>query len=409
MAHTGNSQSPTSAATTSQPHRLAGETAVQPTALAGPHTLVSLVEAVPTATATDQMATPIIAAQPQPEPTAVNTTADTTADTAVDTAAVTPTTAQSPLTKPQAFYGEENIASTHLSVEEVEEMFASQQRPAPTTQRPATPTTRVGGTQVMDDSDMDKLLRSLGDDANIDYFPEWARPTVYKFPARQPAQRYSADDVYLEDEEAVAEDDDALSEVRQTVRDLEVTVATIDDTTVETRGQIRDLAEDVRVGLDAVDEGMGCLRAQNTALTEEVRELRVAVNTMRQHIATLIRLLAGEPVQDSVPITTGQPTRATAQQPKAFASPVKPTVTATVTAVKPTVTAVRATPTVTPTATGTPMPTVATPVKAETTPIPTVATPVKIEPRQTQQTAEWAIQEAESMADAAINLTGGYY
>lgn len=191
----------------------------------------------------------------------------------------------------------ENVGSDELTVEEVEALFAAQQPQKPSNKP-------MGSTAVMDENDMDRLLKSLGEDSvstsQYAWLPSWAHDPKPKSGAgaKQPP-RYTADDVYATTDDVYGDEtsDEKLVEVRQIVRDLEVTAATIDDTTVATRDAVKDLAEEVRTAqtqIGNVEEDMATMKAQNAALTEEVRELRHAVVTMRSHVATLIRLLAGE-------------------------------------------------------------------------------------------------------------------
>jgi hypothetical protein len=148
----------------------------------------------------------------------------------------------------------------------------------------------------MGQSDMDRLVSSLGGDAEATssyaWLPTWAKDKPRTYPPASRRTAYSADDVYAEDTYA---DGDPSEEIRRIVIDLETTVATIDDTTVDTRDKVRDLSEDVRslqIQTNDVEDGIGHLKAQNTAMTEEIKELRHAIVTMRNHVATLIRLLA---------------------------------------------------------------------------------------------------------------------
>jgi Mg2+ and Co2+ transporter CorA len=65
---------------------------------------------------------------------------------------------------------------------------------------------------------------------------------------------------------------------------------------------VSDLTEEVRTlqdQVESIDDNFSKVKAQNAALTEEISELRLAVVTMRTHLATLIRILAplsAEPV-----------------------------------------------------------------------------------------------------------------
>ena len=173
----------------------------------------------------------------------------------------------------------ENVAADALTPAEIDALFAAQ------TSRSQNP--MVGSTAVMDESDMNTLLRSLGEDpgAQSAWLPGWA---------------YDAAAAYDDD----AADDDAsarannarannASETLQIVRDLDNTVATIDDTTVATRDGVLDLAEAVKT-LQAQVEGIGdnqsIVKVQNAVIAEEVRELRAALIEMHKSLATLVEL-----------------------------------------------------------------------------------------------------------------------
>ena len=179
---------------------------------------------------------------------------------------------------------EANVAADELTPEEVEALFAAQDGAKKT---PA---------NAITENDMDSLLRSLGDEqAASPWLPSWALE-----------KKNSAKRQLYSDEDIVANVDDlhpledTLEEAVQLIRDLENAVATVDDTTIATRDTLREFVEGVTAQLVDIEEGNSIVKAQNAALTEEVRELRHVVVTMRSHIATLIRLVvskqSGEPV-----------------------------------------------------------------------------------------------------------------
>jgi len=74
-----------------------------------------------------------------------------------------------------------------------------------------------------------------------------------------------------------AGEEDSLAVIEQITRDVEIAVATLDDTTVEVRDRVRELTEDVKTTqaqITDIEECVATIRAQNAVLMEELRELR---------------------------------------------------------------------------------------------------------------------------------------
>ena len=104
---------------------------------------------------------------------------------------------------------------------------------------------------------------------------------------------------------------DSPLETLQIVRDLENTIATIDDTTIDTRDRVSDLSKMVsgltkvvkslQAQVTSIDGNLLEVKSQNAALTKEVHEFNLMVVTMREQLTTLIKLLAA-PASDSVTI-----------------------------------------------------------------------------------------------------------
>jgi hypothetical protein len=168
----------------------------------------------------------------------------------------------------------ENVSAGELTVEEVEALFAAQRAGSgsPWPGPPAAPGPRgpapVGS--APGESDMDRLLRALGEDRRA-WLPPWAESDPSAARDRRP--KYTVADAYA-DESGGAE---GPLELRRSMRDLEVSLAAVDDTTVETRDKVAELVEKVaalRALLEGQDESLGTLKAINGALTEELRELR---------------------------------------------------------------------------------------------------------------------------------------
>lgn len=235
----------------------------------------------------------------QPTPAATDEKTEAVAS-AIDhriAAAVAPAAATPAAATPVHPAREENVSPFELTVEEAEALFASQHRPNP---RGAS----MGSTAVMDENDMDRLLQTLGEDAESNQYawlPSWAKSNPKA--ARQ-APRYTADDVYAAADEVHGGEDDQLASIGQIVRDLEVSVATIDDTTVSMRSRLADLDEEVRTAqqqLTNIEEDTALIKAQNVAMVEEMRELRHNFTVMRSHLASLVRLMTGEPARGPIP------------------------------------------------------------------------------------------------------------
>ena len=164
----------------------------------------------------------------------------------------------------------ENVGADELTVAEVEAIFANQVvRPDASTE--ATPT-------AMSENDMDAVLRSLGEDTGMAWFPTWAAGPPPK------STRPNTDPNITEDA--------VLSEIHQVVKELESSVATVDDTTVATRDRVTDLAEEIRtqqIQLNDVAEDVGAIKAQNAALAAELSELRGIMLAVRNNMASLVR------------------------------------------------------------------------------------------------------------------------
>jgi len=98
-------------------------------------------------------------------------------------------------------------------------------------------------------------------------------------------------------------------ETLQIVRDLENTIATIDDTTVDTRDRVSDLTNMVsgvtkdvkllRAQVTSIVNNISKIEIQNSALTKEVQEFNLMVVTMREQLTRLIQHLAA-PTANSV-------------------------------------------------------------------------------------------------------------
>ena len=183
---------------------------------------------------------------------------------------------------------EANVAADELTPEEVEALFAAQNGVKKT---PA---------NAITENDMDRLLRSLGDEQAAS---PWRPSRALEKKNSAKRQLYSYEDIFANVDDLHPREDsreDTLEEAVQMIRDLENAVATVDDTTIAIRDTLREFVEGVTAQLVDIEEGNSIVKAQNAALTEEVRELRHVVVTMRSHIATLIRLVvskkSGEPV-----------------------------------------------------------------------------------------------------------------
>ncbi len=176
----------------------------------------------------------------------------------------------------------ENVEYDELTIEEVEAMFATQKPDA----KPA------GVTSVMDESDMERLLNSLGDKDGYEWLPAWARS-----PTPVPAKTYTPEDVYEDAPDDVSSGDETLQEVKSLICDMEVSVASIDDATTATRDLMRSAVEDVQTmqsQLGNIEDDVGTLKAQNAALFEEVRELHAATMMLRGMMAALLRAVDGK-------------------------------------------------------------------------------------------------------------------
>jgi hypothetical protein len=183
---------------------------------------------------------------------------------------------------------EANVAADELTPEEVEALFAAQNGVIKT---PA---------NAITENDMDRLLRSLGDEQAAS---PWRPSLALEKKNSAKRQLYSDEDIFANVDDLHPREDsreDTLEEAVQMIRDLENAVATVDDTTIAIRDTLREFVEGVTAQLMDIEEGNSIVKAQNAAFTEEVRELRHVVVTMRSHIATLIRLVvskkSGEPV-----------------------------------------------------------------------------------------------------------------
>lgn len=230
---------------------------------------------------------------------------------------------------PIASSREANIEANELSVQEIVSLFALQeeeeqakqakqatqakqakqatqatQAKVPQGATPAAPA-QLSVTPVMLEADMDKLLRSLGEEATTAAAtapPIWAPRDV----GRGLTTANGVDPTYDELEMLNDAEENRAAEVLKIVTDLEQTVAAIDGTTAETSENVTSLAEEVRelqVQLSEVDGVCSTIKAQNVALAEEVSELRATVvmmnstmNTMREQFAKLVRhLVAARP------------------------------------------------------------------------------------------------------------------
>jgi uncharacterized coiled-coil protein SlyX len=224
---------------------------------------------------------------------------------------------------PIASSREANIEANELSVQEIVSLFALQeeeeqakqakqakqatqatQAKVPQGAAPAAPA-QLSVTPVMLEADMDKLLRSLGEEATTAAAtapPIWAPRDV----GRGLTTANGVDPTYDELEMLNDAEENRAAEVLKIVTDLEQTVAAIDGTTAETSENVTSLAEEVRelqVQLSEVDGVCSTIKAQNVALAEEVSELRATVvmmnstmNTMREQFAKLVRhLVAARP------------------------------------------------------------------------------------------------------------------
>ena len=202
------------------------------------------------------------------EPTAAAVTTEPAVATTEPTATIAVTTET--VTASLNSARQANIDADELTVAEVETLFAEQYTTAAPSAKP---------TPVMNENEMDALLRTIGEEADNQkhtWYPSWAATTA-------PGPR--------------AGDDDPR-ELEQIVRDIEISIATIDDTTVDTRDRVKELTDEVKIlqsQITEMEDGFGSISAQNVALTNEVRELRAITVSMRQHIATLIRQLLRTP------------------------------------------------------------------------------------------------------------------
>jgi hypothetical protein len=179
---------------------------------------------------------------------------------------------------------------------------------------------RPGSTSgALGDRDLQELLRSLGDTS-----PAAPAPAPYpaKWAGAPRTGTWDYDDVYGDDPadaDADADADTPATETEKSLRELENSVATVDDRTVAIRDSLGGVAEDVRTLQDQVDGVVGDLdtvKAQNVALGEEVRDLRTAVDALRVHVATLVELLTSRTravaaVAAAAPAATPAPAPAT--------------------------------------------------------------------------------------------------
>lgn len=188
----------------------------------------------------------------------------------------------------------ENVGAADLSSDDVEALFAAAQKPVAAVS--------PGSAALMGEADMQRLLRSLNEDEG--YGPPALGPTALPAWAADPKPRpyteyteYTERDVYSDHDDRGDDDGErARTESDQILRDLEVTVATIDDRTVAIRDSVTSVYRDLGGLQEQMDIALGdsdTVKAQNVALVEEVRDLRASVETIRAHLATLIQLVAG--------------------------------------------------------------------------------------------------------------------
>ena len=239
-------------------------------------------EAIAAAPAVDTTAAPTLV-------TAAAPAVDTTAAPAVAPTSIALTlvgAAPTLVTVPPKSARQANIGADELTVAEVEELFAAQYRDANAPNAKAA----TGGTAVMKENDMDELLRTIGEEAvgqKYAWYPNWAATATHS--AKQSSDHLA--------------DDGDSRELEQIVRDIEISIATIDDTTVDTRDRVKELSDEVKIlqsQITEMEDGFGSISAQNVALTAEVRELRTIIVSMRQHVATLIRQLLRIPALGTV-------------------------------------------------------------------------------------------------------------
>ena len=167
-----------------------------------------------------------------------------------------------------------NVDVPDLSVEEIENLFAAQTiKSAPT-----------GSTAIMDEAEMDTLLRSLESDQAVQYswLPAWAKEPE---PRKETRFTDSIEDTTVEDttvENTIPEIAQAVHEIAQTVQGVEVSINTIEDSISDVCNQVCELSEEVKMiqsqvenaneTISMLNQTISMLNARNAALIKELRD-----------------------------------------------------------------------------------------------------------------------------------------
>jgi hypothetical protein len=186
----------------------------------------------------------------------------------------------------------ENVGASERTSEEVEALFLASQAfaasSAPTAAAPLITVGSPGYAAPLAEADLQRLLRSLSDE--VDHNPGSSLfPTIPTWAtAPQPKPRaYTERDVY---DVYDGDGDHELTESDRILRDMEVTIGTLDDRTVAIKDTVASVYRDVGSLQDQIDTVLSesdAIKAQNAALTEEVRDLRSAVEDVRTLLAGL--------------------------------------------------------------------------------------------------------------------------
>lgn len=155
-----------------------------------------------------------------------------------------------------------------------------------------------GDPPVMNDSEIDRLLKALGDDDSYRWIPTYtssaSRPKA-KAPAAKPPNGVDgadgADNADSADDGEELSMMDRLKEVQDSLGNIETTMGTIDDTTVESKEKLTNLEREV----ETLREDVAVVKEQSLAvheLREDFKTLQKEFNFLRKHVATMMRLLS---------------------------------------------------------------------------------------------------------------------
>jgi hypothetical protein len=141
---------------------------------------------------------------------------------------------------------------------------------------------------VMDQAEVDSLMRALSDadDESHRWTPSWA---------------VSAGAGRNEDEGQTTEE--RLSNIKSLVTDIETSVATLDDTTVDTRARLEEVQREVEGGREDIRD----VREDLGALKEHMRGIREDIGVLRKEFVALYRLLTAQATQGKASSENGAP------------------------------------------------------------------------------------------------------